>query len=294
MADLRIGIIGVGAVGATLAKALNRNKNAVVSLIDLDYQYIQALAKQLGIKRYSNRISDLPSDLDLVIISVPDENISDVAEHLNSISTERHFKCCLHTSGFYDKTVLSSLSAKKISVGSLHPLQSFPSRDSETDLKGVYFAVEGDEEAIKRARELVSILGGESRELPEGAKKLYHAAAVISGNFIPVLQQTALDILSEAAISEADGLKMLKLLATTSLNNCFNFNPANSLTGPIARGDLNTVRDHLEVLKMYTPDLLGLYIEISKHALDLAHKKGTDPTVLEKIRALLIGMEEKS
>ncbi|MBU1881049.1 DUF2520 domain-containing protein [bacterium] len=282
----------MGAVGSALAHALYRAGLHVTCLIDLDLSYITSLAASCKIEIASTRINELPRDLDIVIISVPDDKIIGVGNDLSQLADSLRYRSCLHTSGVYDKSVLSSISEKGIPVGSFHPLQTFPSREVLTQLDDVYFAIEGDDSVVNTTRDLVTKIGGKPIVLPQGTKPLYHLAAVTSANFIPVLQQAALDLLSSAGISEVDGLQMLRPLATSSLQNCFAMNPAKSLTGPVARGDFKTVETHKAVLRQKHPELLELYACLSNHAVDLALKKGADIELLNKIRTLLKSMDK--
>lgn len=168
----------------------------------------------------------------------------------------------LHTSGVHGAGALAPLREVGFSVASWHPLTSLaaPSGDA---FRGVTFAVSGDAAAAERARRLAERLGGRSVELEAGAHARYHAAAVFASNFLAACLAAAREELG-AATGDRAGLDDLAPLARAALENVLELGLPEGLTGPVERGDVGTVRRHLEVLG---PRRRGLYRELARELL---------------------------
>ncbi len=151
-------------------------------------------------------------------------------------------------------------------AGSLHPLMTFPGPEvARPDLAGLPAAVAGDPEARAMAFALARHLGLDAFELP-GDRRLYHAAAVIAGNFSTVLLARAAQLLVAAGVDEHRAPGLLLPLVRASLDNAVAAGPARALTGPIARGDTQVLDAHRAAICRADPSLLPLYDTLASSA----------------------------
>ncbi len=219
-----------------------------------------------------------------VLISVPDGALAGMAAELASAGLPTAVPI-LHTSGALGTEVLRPLRATGHPVGTIHPLVSIP--DSATGarrLSGACFGVEGDPEAVAVATLIIRAAGGHSLPLTGTARALYHAAAVFASNFTTTLLATSERLFVEAGIEPADARRAATALAAGAVENAGAVGPAQALTGPLARGDVATVRLHLERL---SPPERALYSVLARHTLELAREAGLPVKVGEALAHLL-------
>ena len=177
---------------------------------------------------------------ELVLLCVPDAVIAEVA------AAVPEGPWLAHVSG---ATRLAALEPHRLRL-SVHPLQTLTRERGAEQLDGAWGAVSGEtEEAVTRARWLAETLGLRPFEVADADRTLYHAAAVIGGNFLVTLHDVAVRLLEQVG---APPEAIVPLMSRT-IENRFD------LTGPIARGDWTTVEAHLEALAERDPDLVGLY-----------------------------------
>ena len=177
---------------------------------------------------------------ELVILCVPDSAIPEVA------ATVEIGPWVAHVSG---ATRLASLAPHELRF-SVHPLQTLSTSRGPDQLDGAWAAVSGENpEALKRARWLAETLGLRPFEVAEADRALYHAAAVMGGNFLVTLHRAASRLLDEVGVPPEAIVPLMR----RTIENEF------ELTGPIARGDWATVEAHLAALEERAPDLVPLY-----------------------------------
>lgn len=234
---MRIGIVGPGRLGRSLA-ALLRDRGHQVDL----------------------RGRGAPPAGDVLLLTVPDAAIADAAAAIPP------GPIVLHCSGAAGVDVLRPHRR----AGSLHPLMTFPGPEiGLPDLAGVAAAVSGDPEAIAAARRIAEALGLEPFEVT-GDRRLYHAAAVMAGNFATVLLADAATVLSKSGVEASDAARLLVPLAIASLRNAVP-DPAAALTGPAVRGDEATLQAHRDALQEAGLDyLLDSYNLLTRRAQELA------------------------
>lgn len=199
---------------------------------------LAARLRQRGIRVTVGKVCDPRADL--VILAIPDRVIGEVARQLELPS----WIC--HVSGATPLTALDP-HERRFSV---HPLQTLTRDRGPEQLDGAWGAISGEtDEALARARWLAEALGLRAFEVADADRTLYHAAAVIGGNFLVTLHRVATRLLAEAGAPP----EAIVPLMTRTIENDFD------LTGPIARGDTSTVEAHLAVLSARDPDLVPLY-----------------------------------
>jgi predicted short-subunit dehydrogenase-like oxidoreductase (DUF2520 family) len=156
--------------------------------------------------------------------------------------------------------------------------------EGSTAFANVYWCLEGDERALKTARQLVRDLKGKSFSIDSNDKPLYHAAAVMtSGNVVAVFD-IALDMLTECGLSRVNAKSVLLPLLQSTVGNLINRDPSSALTGTFSRGDIETVDRHLKSLsRKRLAQAAEAYRLLGKKSLELAAAKGLDPAIRRKI-----------
>lgn len=176
----------------------------------------------------------------------------------------------LHASGACDVEPLRP----RRPVGSLHPLMTFPGPHlARPSLLALPAAIAGDPEAIEAARRLALALGMAPFEVP-GDRRLYHASAVVAGNFATVLLAVAAELMAAAGVPAADAPALLLPLARASLENAAAVGPARALTGPFSRGEAEVIAGHRAAIAQARPELLAVYDVLGAQAGALAARAG--------------------
>lgn len=227
----------------------------------------------------------LPIGSSVLILAVPDSALAEVAWDLAQAGPSPAGCAALHLSGAVSPDVLAPLHGAGYAVGSMHPLQSVADPWLSGDrLFGATFALAGEPAAIAAARRLVSELGGAALVIPHARRAHYHAAAVLASNYIVAVLGAAVRLLGEAGVDEDDAVRALVPLVRGTLANVEHLGIRGSLTGPIARGDVDTVRLHLARL---SAEDRSLYSALGFEALRLARAAGLDERRADELESLL-------
>jgi predicted short-subunit dehydrogenase-like oxidoreductase (DUF2520 family) len=194
----------------------------------------------------------------------------------------------LHASGSADPANLGALRARGHPAGTFHPLVPLADPEHSPELlRGAWIGIDGDEAACDAARELAGRLGAHTLDIPPGEKSRYHAAAVIASNFPAVLLSLGEDLLAAAGLPREPARAALRSLFAAAAHNLeSDATPAEALTGPIVRGDVETVRRHVDALAPH-PRALAAYRALSIVALGLAREAGVAQDVLARIGIIL-------
>lgn len=193
-------------------------------------------------------------------LTVPDRFIAQVAQALPKGGV------VLHASGATDLLALEP----HPQIGSLHPLMTFTGTEKRSEMPDqIPAAISGCETAKAAAKSLATDLGFELFEF-EGDRRIYHAAAVLSGNFATILLAKAAALLATQGIPETDARRLLAPLAMRSIENASTAHPADVLTGPVARGDDQIIQRHQEAIASIAPEFIDLYDALLRNARNLA------------------------
>jgi predicted short-subunit dehydrogenase-like oxidoreductase (DUF2520 family) len=160
-------------------------------------------------------------------------------------------------------------------IGSIHPMKSFAGSEQDRNFKGVFFGVEGDAEAVEDLEHIVMTLGGTALILRTEDKRLYHAASAVVSNFTVTLFHLGLGMLEGIGVPRKIAHPALVSLLKGTSDNVAALGVPKALTGPIARGDTDTVAAHVDALKAKAPGLLPLYAALTRHTIEVALEKGT-------------------
>ncbi|HXV85669.1 MAG TPA: DUF2520 domain-containing protein [Gemmatimonadales bacterium] len=207
-------------------------------------------------------------DVDVVLLAVPDAVIGSVAAALAQSGGVTAGHVVLHLSGVLDASALAALAPTGAGLGSLHPLLSFGDpATAPLRLRAAVAAVEGDERARLAALALARRLGLIAFELSAADKPRYHAGAVFAANFLVTIAATARRLLEQAGVPPVAASRGLATLMGGVLENILKEGPERALTGPVKRGDAETVRRNLAALDVETA---ALYRALSRATLEIA------------------------
>lgn len=263
-------MIGAGAMGRVLAARLHERGYPILGVISRTRDHAEVLGRKVGARIYSDDFRDLPSASRLVVCCVPDRHIRTVAEQLSQISHPWHQTVAMHTCGALPASVLQPLASEGARVLSFHPLQAVTSRSESKALEGVYAGIEGDAPAVAAGIELATNLGMRYLVLSADARPRYHLAASIASNFLVTLQAVVQEVLQSLDIDRTTAQEVMAPLVRGTLDNLAASSPEDALSGPIMRGDLETVRQHGLALRRYLPHLVPVYAALAVETVRLA------------------------
>ncbi len=281
----QIGFIGAGTVGTALAVRLRGKGYPVVAVFSRSLSSAERLAGMAEGCRVLPSAQALADACELIFITTPDDAIAQVGAHTNWHSGQS----VVHCSGADSTDILAPARQAGAHVGAFHPLQTFASvAYAIENIPGSTFALEAEGPLLAELKEMVTRLEGRWVELKAGDKVLYHAAAVIACNYMVTLTKLATDLWQAFGISTPEATRALLPLMQGTVNNLGNIGLPHCLTGPIARGDLGTIRKHLTALDERAPDLVNAYRELGLQTIPVALAKGKiDAPRAEELRALL-------
>jgi predicted short-subunit dehydrogenase-like oxidoreductase (DUF2520 family) len=193
----------------------------------------------------------------------------------------------LHTSAIAEPPALGTLAEAGFPGGTFHPLIPFSDPDVAADLlRRGWIGIDGENAAKNASRRLAGHLGARTLEIPPGRKPAYHAAAVISSNFPVVLASVAGHLLHDIGIPDASAYQAVESLMSGALANMKQALPDDALTGPIVRGDAETVGKHLRALHGHDA-AYAVYRSLSAAAVEIAQRRGVDQKKLAAVAGLL-------
>src|SRR3954468_16257466 len=256
-ARLRVGIIGAGRVGAVLGAALSAAGHDVVAASGLSAASHERAARLLP------GVPLLPADevvaaSDLVVLAVPDDILTGLVAGLAETGAWRRGQLLFHTSGAHGLAVLAPAERAGVLPLALHPAMTFSGGPEDLHrVVGAPFGVTSRPEHRAVAETLVLEMGGEPFWVDETDRGLYHAALVTGANHLVTLVAEAADLLRTAGV--ADPARVLGPLLTAALDNGLRRGDR-GLTGPVSRGDVGTVADHIDTLNDRAPESVASYV----------------------------------
>ena len=279
-----LGFIGAGRVGTGLASGFARAGVNVVAVASRKIASAQKLAKRVRGAR-ACMPQEVADRADIVFLTVPDDAI----EGLASTLSWRKGAACVHCSGAAELDVLKKAVADGALAGGFHPLHMFgEAGEPPGALAGCTIALAGPDALVERLRRLTRALHAKPLRLPEGGRALYHAAANFSGAFVIALIQETIALWGKLGVAEAAALAALLPLLRGTADNVERLGAAGGLGSAVARGDVGTIRRHLDALAREAPESLELYRILSLRTIPLALAKGTlEPQTAKEITALL-------
>ena len=272
----QVSIIGAGVVGTALACLAHRAGYRVVAIASRSHDSAKQACRMLGRDIAVVDPAEAARRGDIVLITTPDDAIRSVCEALADAGAFRAGAAVAHCCGALSSEVLGTAREKcDAVVASMHPMQTFPTAASAlTHFPGTWCFCEGDPEAVEVLQRLFTAIGGHVEQIT-GNRVLYHAAAVTACNYLVVLLEAAAELAQRAGIDRAQSMIAMRPLVEATIENVNRFGAAEALTGPIARGDVETVRQHLEAIGAVSVEMAALYRLLGRRALAIAEVKGT-------------------
>jgi predicted short-subunit dehydrogenase-like oxidoreductase (DUF2520 family) len=288
---MKIGFIGAGRAGSALALALANAGYEVAAVASRTPASAEALAARLPDAR-ATALQGAIDACDLIFITTPDAAIRTIAE----AGSWRSGVAAVHTSGVEDRHLLRAAAEQGAETGSLHPLQTFADREhGHENVSGSVFGVEAVDSLRETLLSIVEALGGRAVELKASDKALYHASATLASNYVVTLMHLAAGLWQRFGWEpEAATLALLPLLQGT-VRNIEHLGVGQALTGPIARGDVATVSQHIEALATAEAGLLATYRQLGLQTVSLAGENGKlKPAAAREIERLLGAVQVQS
>lgn len=273
MTAQRTAIVGTGRVAQAFGRLLADAGMAPVAVAGRTGDHAHRAAAFIAPAVKPVLIRDVPPLADHILIAVADDAIAAVAEELAASGMQGGI--ALHTSGAHGPQSLSALAAHGVSCGVLHPLQTVADPDRGVSaLRGASFGIGGDPEAVEWAGQLVAAASGTPLRIREKGFAPYHAGAVMAGNAVIAAIDAAVALLGAAGIDRRAALQALRPLCLTSAQNAFEMGPEAALTGPVQRGDAETIRAHVAALAGCPRPVADLYRASTRALVDIARRRG--------------------
>ena len=271
-AQLAVGVVGVGRVGTAMAVALARAGHRVVAASAVSQASLDRVGRNLPEARVlaPERVVEAA---DLVLLTVPDDALPGLVKGLAATRVPMEGRLLAHASGRHGLAVLDPAVRAGALPLALHPVMTFTGRPDDADkMAGISFGVTAPDQLRLVAEALVVEMGGEPVFIAEDKRGIYHAALASSANYLVTLVATASDLLATAGVP--DPPRMLAPLLGAALENALALGDL-ALTGPVARGDAETVAAHVEVIATAAPEALGAYLALARLTADRALAAGT-------------------
>ncbi|SKB36835.1 Rossmann-like and DUF2520 domain-containing protein [Sphingopyxis flava] len=269
----QIGIVGAGRVAQALALGLGAHSAAPVMLWGRSPDRLESAVKRAG-RTLAAELETLVGACDLIGIAVSDDALGSVAVAMAAAMPRGRAPFVFHVSGRSGAALLDPLRAVGALTAAIHPVMTFTG-DPGTEVQrmsGARFAITGaDAEAKAAARDVVCCLGGVGVDIAEAHRPLYHAALCHAANHLVTLLEGSFDALRGARVDDPAGL--LAPLVRAALENSLGHG-LSALSGPLLRGDEETIAGHLEALAGHRPEILPPYRAMALATLDALERSG--------------------
>jgi predicted short-subunit dehydrogenase-like oxidoreductase (DUF2520 family) len=269
-------IIGAGKISYSLAPVLIDAGYKIKSIISSNIKRAEELAGKLHVKDFSDNLKSLKIKRGIFILAVPDNQIRITAEKISTLKIDFSNSLIIHLSGSHDISLLNSVALKKAHTASFHILQTFPSR-RRRNIKNSFSAIETfSSEASDYLFKLSKDLKLNPFLIDSRNKVIYHLAAVFASNFINAVLFQSQQLFEIIGLKEYSFNDIFAPLYYSTIMNIKITSPAGALSGPIERGDLETIKKHIREIKRNSGikrDILSLYISLSLSLVDASAVK---------------------
>jgi len=292
---MRIGFIGAGKVGNAFGAYLKQHGATLSGYYSIHSESAEKAAS-LTKSGYYSQMLELVEASDMVFVTTPDSVIEQVACDLakrvremdsKSPSDFMNQKTFVHMSGAHSSARLEVLQQFGAEIGSLHPIQSIADVETAVNqLQTTVFSIEGTEGAVMLLSGLMKQMNNTYFTIKSEQKTLYHMAACTVSNYLVTLVDAGLAMYEAIGIDREVGYKALYPLIRGTVENLKHMDTKEALTGPIARGDINTVKAHLDAVS--DEKIEAFYRYLGQATVEMAREKsGTDQEKLGKLEELL-------
>jgi predicted short-subunit dehydrogenase-like oxidoreductase (DUF2520 family) len=267
-------IIGCGKVGQTLARLWHLNGKLVIGdVLNRSIDSAERAVQFIGAGHVVTSFNELLS-ADIVLIATPDDQIAACSEAIAASGRLTENSIVFHCSGALPSSILNKVNDAGAAVASIHPIRSFAQPVNVVqNFAGTYCGVEGEQRALQQLEPLFRHIGANLIAIDPEQKVLYHAAAVFASNYLVTLLDTAAQTYEKAGIPSKVGLKMMASLVRETVENVLEVGPEKALTGPIARGDVETVNRQYRAFKQSDARFASLYKRLGTLTAALAARR---------------------
>ena len=280
----KIGFIGAGRVGGSLAVALSRAGHSVVAVASRTPASAGRFAARIEGCVAHTSYQDAVDSSDMLFITTSDDAIAQVASSVQW----RESQGVAHSSGAASLDVLEGAARRGALPGAFHPLQAFSSvENGVSSIPGITFGIEGSIEMREYLGGLATDIGGIPVFLNAEDKPLYHLSGVMMGNLLTCLVGISAEVWEQFGYSRDDGVRALVPMMRAVAQNVETSGIPAAVAGPYPRGDLGTARKHMDALVSNHPDLLPLYRELALAGLHLAVEQGLSREAETEFRRIL-------
>lgn len=270
---MKVGFIGAGKVGTALGIFFKHHRLTLSGYLSRSEISSQCAAKVTD----SAVFYDLPSFAaasEVIFITTGDDQISAVINQLLQTACLTKHHTLIHTSGALSTDLFDPLLTSGCGLCSLHPIMSFSDPlTASKNLKQTVFTLEGNQQGRIAAQKILAITGNPYSVIDKNDKVLYHAAACILSNYLVTLIDSGFELLKTTGIAEDEIIRAFMPLITATLGNIEKSGTVNALTGPLVRGDENTINKHIKALKTQAPEFLPLYQTLGLTTIEMIKDK---------------------
>jgi predicted short-subunit dehydrogenase-like oxidoreductase (DUF2520 family) len=268
---LKIGFIGAGRLSTALAWGFARKGCAVVAATSRTRASAERLAAAIPGCAALATAQQVADAAELVFIGVNDTAIAEVAAG----ARWRPGTAVVHCSGATEVSVLAPAAAQGAQIGGFHPMQTFADAEAAlASLPGCTVSLEAAQPLLARLQNLAALLGCRSITLPEGVRVRYHASGAYASQYVVALLAEAAKLWASFGIGEEDAIRALLPLLRGTAASVERAGLVQGMPGPVSRGDLGTVRRHLDSLDAFDPQAAALYRQLALRTVWLAQTKG--------------------
>jgi predicted short-subunit dehydrogenase-like oxidoreductase (DUF2520 family) len=263
----RVAIIGSGKVGSAFAVELNANGYKISAIADRNILKARKLSGAVKcINVFSKIDENFFNNTDIVIISVNDDSLTGTVNEIVKNKKTNKTVVFAHTSGIHSSFVFDKKYFNKKYTASIHPIQTVESVSYKNKryLSNIYFGIEGGVESLKVLNQLITDLKSKAVRIKAEKKTDYHLSCVIASNFLSANYGIIEMISKSLGIKKEILVNSLSVLTENTLKNLKKKGARNSLTGPVERGDRETILKHIGLLYGNYPEFLEYYINGSK------------------------------
>lgn len=278
---LTVNFIGCGRLGRTIAKLFHINhiaeiKGVINSTLESGLDAVAFIGQGTAVKT----LSELPA-VDVTFITTRDDRIGEICQQLVRLNLLKPSSIVVHCSGALSSDILLVAKTAKCLIASVHPVRSFANpKETVNTFQGTFCSLEGDEETKLMMAQLFEAIGGIMLVINKENKKRYHAATVIANNYLVTLHYHAVQNFVQTGVEESIATKLVSTLMSDAFNNLKTLPHRKALTGPIERGDIKTIKEHIESLEGDTVSK-NIYSSLGRGTLPLtAHS----PNILDEFK----------
>jgi predicted short-subunit dehydrogenase-like oxidoreductase (DUF2520 family) len=281
-----VAIIGPGRIGQAMGRLLAAARVPIDFVAARQLAAARRAAQFIGKGKPTGWDDPGLTSASVLLITTSDTAIAEVARGLAKLGLGPYAwrgKVVLHTCGSLPSTVLLPLKLRGAAIGSLHPYQTVPSPEAGVrNLRGGFWAVEGDRAAVRVARDWVKRLGGVAFSIRPEDKTLYHLSAFVVSPTTVTLMAEAAGLLKRARVPAKISRPMLTQFVAETVKNFAELGARRALTGPAIRGDWATIRRHRAALRHADPAFVPVYQSLLKAMLRLAERPSDELPGLDK------------